>query len=280
MDVRRMWTLFEPLHAVTYFAPEAKEHFERAGLRGFWRGYFAGRAAPLGPVEAAPVTASFFNFAPQMVQRALPAVWSLADPREVLRVRLSGAVASLTRLLDGHDLELIAEAAELLTEAASHVDTAGRVLAAANAALPVPTEPLARLWHATTVLREHRGDGHVAALVAWELDGCSALVWRSSLDLSRDILQPGRGWTDEEWAQASQRLRARGWLDIDGRATAEAAEAHREIEAVTDRVSARPWEELGPERTDRVIQLVGPLAKAAYDHIPDWNPIGLPAPVV
>jgi hypothetical protein len=275
-----MWTLFEPLHAVTYFAPEAKERFEQAGLRGFWRGYFAGRAAPLGPVESAPVIASFFNFAPQMVQRALPAVWSLADPWQAMRARQEGAVAALKRLLDGHDADQIAEAADLLAEAASHVDTGGRVLAAANAALPMPEEPFARLWHATTVLREHRGDGHVATLVAWELDGCSVLVWRSSLDLSRDILQPGRGWSDDEWAEATQRLRARGWLDVEGRATGAAAEAHQEVEAVTDRVSMRPWEELGSEKTDRLVKLLGPLAKAAFEGIPHWNPIGLPAPIL
>jgi hypothetical protein len=278
--VRRMWTLFEPLHAVTYFAPEAKERFEAAGLRGFWRGYFAGRCAPLGAVDAPPVVASFFNFAPQMVHRALPAVWSLADPAQALVARQEGAVASLKRLLNGHEEAHIAEAADLLAEAASHVDTGGRVLAAANAALEMPKEPLARLWHATTVLREHRGDGHVAALVASELDGCSVLVWRTSLDLSREVLQPGRGWTDDEWEEATQRLKARGWLDVDGRATAIAAEAHRQVEDVTNRVSQRPWDELGPDRTDRLVRLLTPLAKAAYDDIPNWNPIGLPSPIL
>jgi hypothetical protein len=282
---RRMWTFFEPLHAVTYFAPEAKEHFERTGLRGFWRGYFAGRAAPLGAVESPPVIAAFFNFAPQMVRRALPAVWSLADPDRALRARQEGAVAALQRLLVQYDSHpegkaQIAEAADLLMEAASHVDTGGRILAAANAALAVPAEPLARLWHAATVLREHRGDGHVAALVAWELDGCSVLAWRASLDLSRDILQPARGWSDEEWLAATQRLKARGWLDTEGRATDEAVEAHREIEAVTDRVSMRPWEKLGPEKADRLVKLLWPMASAAYNDIPDWNPIGLPSPLV
>ena len=56
---RRMWTLFEPVHVVTYFSPEGRDAFEAAGLRGFWRGYFAGRAAPLGRTGAAPVVAIF-----------------------------------------------------------------------------------------------------------------------------------------------------------------------------------------------------------------------------
>src|SRR6266568_1974012 len=152
---RQMWTLFEPVHVVTYFAAEARSAFQDAGLRGFWRGYFAGRAAPLGPVGAAPVTASFFNFAPPMVARALPG--------------------------EGEG------------------------------------EPAARLWHAATLLREHRGDGHFAALVAADIDGCEALVLRTGADLAREQLQPVRGWTDEEWEQAAARLIGRGWLAEDGR---------------------------------------------------------------
>ena len=272
---RRMWTMFEPLHAVTYFTQESREHFEAAGLRGFWRGYFAGRCAPLGPVDAAPVTASFFNFAPAMVQRALPDVWSRATPEAALKARQTGAVAALSRLLDGQQVE---EAAQLLTEAASHAHTAGRVLAAANQALPVPDEPMAKLWHAATVLREHRGDGHVAALVAWELDGCDALAWRTSMDLSREVLQPARGWTDAQWEEAVLRLKTRGWLDVEGRATALASEAHRDIEAVTDRAAQRPWDELGAEATARLITVLKPLAQMAYHDIPAYNPIGLPSP--
>src|SRR5688572_30073430 len=143
---RRMWTMYEPLHDVTYFTPESREQFEAAGLRGFWRGYFAGRSAPLGAVGAAPVTASFFSFAPSMVERALPDVWSRATPQAALDARREGAVAALKRLLGEQD---VTEAADLLSTAASHVDTAGRVLAAANAALETPDDPLARLWHAT-----------------------------------------------------------------------------------------------------------------------------------
>src|SRR5205823_7591950 len=138
--------------------------FEDAGLRGFWRGYFAGRAAPLGAVGAATVVASFFNFAPAMVARAVPDVWQRAAPADVLRARTDGAVAALDRLLAGQPAGAVAEAAELLTAATTGLDTAGRVLGAANAALDPPAAPVGRLWHASTVLREHRGDGHVAAL--------------------------------------------------------------------------------------------------------------------
>ena len=164
---RRMWTLFEPVHVVTYFSAEARSAFTDAGLRGFWRGYFAGRAAPLGAVDAAPVTASFFTFAPPMVARAVPGVWELITPEEALAVRSAGAVAALRRLLVDQEAG-VAAAADLLLRAADGVDCAGRVLAAANAARPVKgdEEAGARLWHAATLLREHRGDGHFAAPVA------------------------------------------------------------------------------------------------------------------
>ena len=141
---RAMWTLFEPIHAVTYFAPEARAVFEAAGLRGFWRGYFAGRAAPLGPAGTAVVTASFFNFAPVFVARAVPAVWDLITPEDALASRAAGAEAALGTLLAGHE-DQAAAAADLLWLAIGELDFAGRVLAAANAALPVPEGPADRL---------------------------------------------------------------------------------------------------------------------------------------
>ena len=132
-----MWTLFEPIHAVTYFTPEGRSAYEQAGLRGFWRGYFAGRAAPLGAAGPAVVAASFFNFAPAFVARAIPGVWELITPEEALRVRLAGATSALGRLLAGQEAQAAA-AAGLLWRAIGELDFSGRVLASANAALPVP----------------------------------------------------------------------------------------------------------------------------------------------
>jgi hypothetical protein len=269
-----MWTLFEPVHAVTYFAPEARQSFEAAGLRGFWRGYFAGRAAPLGPVAAAPVVATFFNFAPDMVARAVPDVWQRATPDDVLRTRVEGATAALARLIAGQPAGAVAEAAELLATAAADIEYSGRVLAAANAVLPAPAEPLGQLWQAATTLREHRGDGHVAALVAAGVSGCEVLVWRAAYDLSRDVLQPSRGWTDEEWAAATASLTGRGWLDA-GRVTEAGVAAYREIEASTDRAAAGPWHRVD---VDRLRTLLMPIAVACRTAMPPINPIGLPAP--
>jgi hypothetical protein len=285
---RRMWTLFEPVHVVSYFAAAAKDAFEQAGLRGFWRGYFAGRAAPIGPVGPAPVIAAFFSFAPGMVSRALPAVWDLITPADALAVRQSGAAAALTGLLglaaaDPVPDQVVA-AADLLAEVAAStggLDGAGRPLGGPNAALPVPDEPLARLWHAATVLREHRGDGHVAALVAAGLDGPEALALRAGLRRAagsayghvpgawkRSELQPMRGWTDDEWDAAAARLAARGLLAEDGSATSAGVTLHNDIEAATDLAAARPWTRLTDGETAELAGLLEPVAQACAAVLP------------
>ena len=275
MDTARvMWTLFEPVHAVTYFSPEARAGFEAAGLHGFWRGYFAGRAAPLGPIGPAPVVASFFGFAPPMVERAVPDVWQRAAVPDVLATRLAGATAALARLAAGLPGRDLAEAADLLATAAARADCGGRVLAAANAALPVPDEPLGRIWQSATTLREHRGDGHVAALVAAGYSGRDALIWRAADDLDRTVVQPARGWTDEQWDQSVRRLTADGRLDADGRPTEAGRAAFAAVEAATDRAAAGPWEGVD---TDRLRALLTPLTVACRGGMP-VNPIGLPAP--
>ncbi|WP_207922906.1 hypothetical protein [Micromonospora sp. KC606] len=272
-----MWTRVEPLHAVTYFHPRARAAYEAVGLRGYWRGYFAGRAAPLGPVDAAPVVAAFFAFAPPMVGRALPAVWQLATPQEALRARLTGAVQALAELLYELPESHLTEAADLLEAAAGALDTAGRVLGAANAALPRGDYPLARLWQAATTLREARGDGHVAALVAAGVDPVEALAWRVAVGQPPQNLL-GRGWSEEQWQAARGRLVARGWLDADGRPTDVGRAGLQAVEDATDRAAARPWLVLGPDRAARLGELLDPLARACHRVIPADNPIGLAAP--
>jgi hypothetical protein len=274
---REMWTLFEPVHAVVYFAPQARAAFEGAGLRGFWRGYFAGRAAPLGTAGAAVVTASFFNFAPAFVARAIPGVWELTSPDEALRTRLSAAADTLRGLLAGLEAEAEA-AADLLWRAAGDLDYAGRVLAAANAALPVPDDNLTRLWQAATVLREHRGDGHFAALAAADIDGCEALVLRCGLDLRREDVQPMRGWTDEQWDAARARLADRGLVGPGGELTSAGRETHAAVEDATDRAAARPWARLGAAVTAGVADALLPVARACATVVSYPSPIGLPTP--
>ena len=269
---RRMWTLFEPVHVVTYFSAEARSAFEYAGLRGFWRGYFAGRSSPLGRVPAAPVTASFFTFAPAMVSRALPAVWDLISPDEALAVRQAGAVAALRRLLADADVCVVAD---LMAAAVADLDCPGRVLGAANAALALPDEPVARMWQCATLLREHRGDGHFAALVAADVDGCESLALQAAHGISRELVQPLRGWTDDEWDAAIGRLSARGLLTSDGAATAEGTAFRASIEDRTDQAAARPWHDA--DLAAKLTAALTPIAEACAAEMPYPNPIGMRA---
>jgi len=279
---RRMWRALEPYHAMIYFAPEAREAYAAAGLKGYWMGYFASRAAALGPVPAEVVAATFYNFHPRMVARAIPDAWRLSTPERVLAARYGAAGAALRRLLgDAIGSERMAEAAALAREAAEACDVAGRALFAAHSALPWPGEPHLALWHAATLLREYRGDGHVAALLAEGLDGVEAHVTLAATGSApREAIQPHRGWSDEEWAAGVERLTRRGWLDASGALT-EAGRAGRQVaEDRTDRLAARPWERLGDERCARLYALAWPLSDAIVraGDLTIPNPMGLTWP--
>ncbi|WP_251060868.1 hypothetical protein [Streptomyces sp. ISL-100] len=260
--VRQMWHLLEPLHAVVYYAPEVFAEAEKLGystdLR--WPSYFAWRPAPLGPVGGEVVSAAFYSFSPRMVAEYVPAGWATADPAQVLAARLRG-MDGVYRALFGERVDgpEIAEAAALARRAAEAADTAGRPLAAANAALPWPDAPHLVLWQAATVLREHRGDGHLAALLTAGLDPVEALVSFAGIGAASAETFRSRGWSDEEWAAARERLAVRGLLDADGVATEAGRALRGEVERATDELAAAPWQALGAEGTARLAELLGPL---------------------
>ncbi|HET6711915.1 SCO6745 family protein [Amycolatopsis sp.] len=275
MTARRLWAAVEPLHAVVYFAPETAEAAKAAGLRGYWMGYFAGRLAPLGPIGPGPATAMLFGFAPSMVARALPDAWSFAAPGAVLGSRLEAVSAALGRVAGD-----VSELSALLWRAVDACAFDGRPLAAAWAAVPAPEDPLARLWLAATILREHRGDGHVLAAVHAGLGGLeTTLTHIGDGVISRADIQPHRGWPDAEWDTAADRLRARGILDADGGLTAAGRELRRRIEDDTDRLAAAPVAALGPD-VERLLALAVPLSRAVVDGglVTVPNPVGVPRP--
>ena len=280
---RALWTRYERIHAVTYFSDEAAAAATEAGYRGFWMGYVAQRAAPLGLVGPEVVTACFFGFHRSRIERALPDAWTFAPPDAALEARLRGVDRTLRRLwgeesLTGAD---VAEAADVLWEAARAADTAGRVLGAANQALPHPAEPHLALWQATTVLREHRGDGHVAALVAAGVGPLEAAVLKIAAgEADEASLRHGRAWPEEDWDHARHQLVARGWLDASGQLTQDGVRGRRDIEARTDAAAAGPWSALGPRRTARAMELPDALVApiVAADVVPALNPIGVPLP--
>jgi hypothetical protein len=280
---RRAWTFFEPVHAIVYFAPELQELYREAGLRGGWMGYFASRSAPMGAVGADVVTAVFHNFKPAMVHRAIPDAWQFSTPERALAARLDGVDAALRRLWDVEiESPGVAEAAGLALEAAGHLSADGRPLYAGHAALPVPAAPHLALWHATTLLREHRFDGHVAALTVHGVRGDEALVLAVAGGNGVDAatMRRFRGWTDEEWSDAQQRLRERGLLDGAESLTPAGRSLVGAVEETTDQLAGAPWAALGATRRDRLFELLGGLAARleASGGIFYPNPIGVTRP--
>ncbi|QKV75923.1 hypothetical protein [Amycolatopsis sp. Hca4] len=275
MTARRLWAAVEPLHAAVYFAPETAEAAKVAGLRGYWMGYFAGRLAPLGPVGPEPAAAMLFGFAPAMVARALPDAWSFAAPGAVVGSRIEAVAAALRPVVGD-----VAELDELLWRAVDACEFGGRPLAAAWAAVPRHADPVARLWLATTILREHRGDGHVLAAVHAGLSGLeTTLTHIGDGVITRSDIQPHRGWSDAQWDAAVDRMRARGVLDAEGRLTEAGRELRRTIEEDTDRLAAAPVEALGAD-VERLLTLAVPLSRALIDAgvVPVPNPMGVPRP--
>ena len=279
-DARQLWTRAEPLHALTYFAPESQQAFEEAGLQGFWRGYFAGRAAPLGKAPAGMVTATFYGFHPDFVARAIPSVWTIITPAGALEARLEGIDRSMRRIF-GDDLPTTdaASAATELRKAIDATPVTGLPLFAANAALDWPELPHLALWHAVTCVREHRGDGHVNLLGVAGVDPCEAHVLRIADDeLPLESIQPYRGWTEENWADATARLRTRGWLDDSDRTTPEGTRARAGIEHDTDRLNANLVDQIAePDVVMRVLTAITHQLQRAQA-IPYPNPVGVPPP--
>jgi hypothetical protein len=247
----------DPLHSLIYFAPEAEQEFTGIGLRPGRMGYFASRSAPMGAVSAGVTAATFYNFNPEVVARFIPRAWTLASPEDILAARLRVADLALRRLLGERiGSSEVAEAADLAREATVGLAPESRPLFAAHAGLAWPDEPHLVLWHAVTLLREYRGDGHLIALQTAGLSGIESIVTHTAtgygfLEGPAKLL---RGWSDDQWSVAVDGLRARGLMDADG-LTDEGVALRERVEAETDRLDAAPWQRLGPDRTARLIEL-------------------------
>jgi hypothetical protein len=271
----------EPIHAVVYFAPDVKSAFEELGLHGFWRGYFASRAAPMGPVPAEVVIATFYNFAPEMVRWAMSETWSRADPAAITAVRLRLADRTLRSWLGDETIDApeVTEAAQLARRAAEAANPLGRPLFASYTALDWPELPHLALWHATTLLREHRGDGHISALVTEQVDGCEANVLTGASGASTSELQrASRQWPDDEWDAAVERLRGRGWIEDDATLTRAGTAAKQRIEDRTDELASPPLAALDDAERQHLLALLTDLSRALLNagDVVFPNPIGLP----
>lgn len=280
MFARRIWSQLESVHAVTYFSPESLEAATATGLRGFWMGYFGFRASPLGPVVAGVVEATFANFAPTMVRRAIPDAWSYAHPSVLARARATASAHALRRLSSRID-QIASNVNSDLESVISCAASIGHPLFAANRDLDRFDDPVERLWQNCTTLREHRGDGHVAALASAGIDGCEAhLLIAAEHGWRPDVFFDNRGWTTEHQQEAHTRLAERGLLNSSG-LTVEGAAIRSHVEATTDSRASEPYERA--LRPDRCTRLLAELSGVAADiirseTIPFPNPMGLPRP--
>jgi hypothetical protein len=252
----------EPLHTMTYQAPEVLAAYSALGITGWMRGYFASRSAPLGQVPAEVVIATFYNFSPRVIRKVIPSVWDLITPEEVTTARYVGVSAAYERILGAAALDSpeMAEAARLAREATTVLTLEGRPLYAAYAALAWPEPAHLQLFHAVTLLRESRGDGHIAALVLAGLSGIEAFA--TYLPLAAHIppkpYRQSRGWSDEEWDETVATLVDRGLLDPTGALTERGAALREDLEVQTDQGASSPYELLGEGRTARLLELVEP----------------------
>jgi hypothetical protein len=259
---RRLFDLTEPISLVNFFSPEPNEAMAALGFRTYWDGYFAGRAAPLGRAPAEVVHAAFYNFADGEVARHVPKVWETTTPEAAHAAREQGCVAALRRILGGLVTPGLGRAAELLARASTGAPTEGRVMYAGLRSLPVPEEPVARLWHAANMLREHRGDGHIVALVSEGIGGTESHVL-SALDMG---VHPAESFgrihhlPKARLSEVMDGLRERGLLDPDGRFTEAGQATKRRIESLTDALAEAPYAALDPRDLDELIELLEPIS--------------------
>ncbi len=270
MDPRlagRTARLLEPLHALGYFAPEVEAEVIDAGVRKGRATYFASRAAAMGRVGAGPVAATFYVFNPSLVAHFIPAAWEAARPEDVVAARYRGVSAAWSRLLGEETLgsDEVREAADLARTASAGCTVAGRPLYAAHADLPWPDEPHMALFHALTLLREHRGDGHVAALIGSDLSGIEALVTHTATGkgFTQPAAQATRAWSDEDWSAAVAGLAERGLMTTEGGLTEDGVALRKVVERRTEESAFAPWETLGEAGTARLTELCRPLVTTA-----------------
>ena len=289
---RQLWVAIESIHAVTYFAAQCRQALRDAGVKGFWAGYFAARAAPLGVVGAGPVVAAFYNFHPAMVQQAVPSCWEVIDPGELTVRRAAAAVAGLIDLCAPGQLAGAVAALPLLRAVSERSAGEGRVMAGANRGLwpsvavglgrrgvPAQQVAVAEVWQACTSLREHRGDGHVAALLTHGISGLDAhLLAAGTQGLPAEVLRDNRGWSDQQWQAGAADMTKRGLLHPDGSATVAGRAVHSAVESLTDDLAERALAALDDREVDRLHRALSGCATDIQSSglLPFPNPMGLP----
>ncbi len=258
---QRCWRALETIHVSVYFAPEPTAAYAELGIRPR-AGYFVSRSAAMGAISPEVTIASFYVFAPKLVRHVMRGCWEQAAPERVQDARRQGLGAALHRLLGDPD---VGEAVELARTLCDGLEPQGRSLYAGHAGLPWPEDPLVALWHAATLVREHRGDAHMAALLLFGLDPVESLVTSGITSGRTTFFKETRGWSEEEWAAGEGRLRERGLLAADGTLTGAGNALRADVEERTAQASAAAWQRFGQAPAARLHELTLPLARTIAD---------------
>jgi hypothetical protein len=263
--VRRMSVAISSAHQFIYVVPEGAEEAAKFGVVSdlpAGPAYFAFRAAALGAVPWQVVLAVFYNFSPRAV-RAMSGVWDAATPEQWQDARFAAVGRAMHRVGVPLTADEIAEARSLIDPVVAAADYAGKPLAAANTSVPLPADPLVALWQQIAVLREWRGDAHFAALAASRVGPCECNVLHTATGrYPAEIARATRQWNEEEWAAATARLVARGWLGADGAMTEFGAAERERVEAETDELCAPLWAPIGDDGALRLATLIKPIRDA------------------
>ncbi len=259
--VRTVHMAINMTHRPVYFVPEANEEYAALGVEPGRGTYFASRTAPMGVVPDEVILATFYNFSEQAVRTAeVGKVWAGALPDALQAARFRAVRRSFERVGCTLSVEHIAEARALIDPVVAGLSLAGKPLAAANAAVPLPDDALLALWQQVTIIREWRGDVHIALLIANDIGPCECMVLQVGTGrFPLGITQATRMWNEEEWAQAIVGLNARGWVAADGSMTSEGTAAREHLEDETDRVCAPIWKSIGEAGAKRLAELLDPI---------------------
>lgn len=253
---RNAKSALEALHSMIYFVPEVEQRLGELGLQGGQESYLASRSSPMGAVGAGVVTATFYNFNHETVAASIPHAWSIASPSDVLTARFDATDAALRRLLGEQALgdESVAETARLARGAAEGCEPEGKPLYAAHADLEWPEAAHLQLWHAVSLLREFRGDAHIAALQNSGVSGLESMVLQNAAGegLAKSFATATRGWSDQQWSSAQSELRNRQLLDEQGALTEAGQALREEVESATDAMAMAPWRHLGADKLERL----------------------------
>ncbi len=249
-------------HRFVYFVPEAPEEYAALGITGAG-GYFASRAAPMGAVPDDVVIATFYNFSPLAVTEAMAGVWEAASPESWEAARLRAVGRAMQRVGAELSTAQIGEARSLIDSVVGGLDLGGKPLAAANASVALPEEPMVALWQQLAIVREWRGDVHIALLVVNEIDPCECLVLSTGTGrFPLRIAQVTRRWDEGQWAAAVARLAERGWVAEDGSVTPLGVAERDRLEDDTDRLCASIWRPVGDAGAARLSELIEPIHAA------------------